>query len=125
MRNKGLVLFFAILVALTCLYCLSFSIVSTRVENKAEKFANDPNAIAEVIKKANGNVMLERALTDSLKNARYTYFISKMADSVIYLGNTFTECKYKEVNLGLDLKGGMNVTLEVSIPDVVYNLASN
>ena len=125
MRNKGLILFFTILIALVCLYCLSFSFVTWRVGQKAKAFANDPAAIEEVKKAANGDVMRENALIDSLLSSREQYFLSNMNDSVIYLGNTYKDCKYKEVNLGLDLKGGMNVTLEISIPDVVQSLAVN
>ena len=125
MRNKGLILFFTILIAVVCLYCLSFSFVTWRVEQKARAYADDPEAIAEVKKAANGDVMLENYLVDSLKLSREKYYLSLMNDSSIYLGNTYRKCKYKEINLGLDLKGGMNVTLEISIPDVVKSLAVN
>ena len=125
MKNKGLILFFTILIALVCIYCLSFSFASWRVENKAAKFANDPTAIAEVKKAANGDVMLEKHLVDSLVDARTRQYLTGMNDSTVYLGNTYKQCKYKELNLGLDLKGGMNVTLEVSIPDAVKSLANN
>ena len=125
MKNKGLILFFTILIALVCLYCLSFSFASWRVENKAAKFANDPTAIAEVKKAANGDVMLEKHLVDSLIDARTRQYLTGMNDSTVYLGNTYKQCKYKELNLGLDLKGGMNVTLELSMPDAVKSLATN
>ena len=125
MKNKGLILFFTILIALVCIYCLSFSFASWRVESKAAKFANDPAAIAEVKKAANGDVMLEKHLVDSLVDARTRQYLTGMNDSTVYLGNTYKQCKYKELNLGLDLKGGMNVTLEVSIPDAVKSLATN
>ena len=88
-------------------------------------YANDPAAIEEVKKAANGDVMRENYLVDSLVSSKEQYFLANMNDSVIYLGNTYKDCKYKEVNLGLDLKGGMNVTLEISIPDVVQSLATN
>jgi SecD/SecF fusion protein len=125
MKNKGLILFFTVLIALVCIYCLSFSFASWRVEKKAEKFANDPTAIAEVKKMANGDVMLEKHLMDSLVDARTRQYLTNMNDSSVYLGNTYKQCKYKELNLGLDLKGGMNVTLEISMPDAVKSLASN
>ncbi len=125
MKNKGLVLFFTILIALVCVYCLSFSFASWRVEKKAEQFANDPAAIAEVKKAANGDVMLEKHLVDSLVDARTRQYLTGMNDSTVYLGNTYKQCKYKELNLGLDLKGGMNVTLEISMPDAVKSLATN
>ena len=125
MRNKGLILFFTILIAVVCLYCLSFSFVTWRVGQKAKAFANDQDAITEVKKAANGDVMRENYMVDSLLSSREQYYLSNMNDSIIYLGNTYRDCKYKEVNLGLDLKGGMNVTLEISIPDVVHSLATN
>jgi len=125
MKNKGLILFFTILLVLVCLYCLSFSFVTWRVEKKAETFANDPAAIEEVKKEAQGDVMLEKHLVDSVIDARTRQYLTNMNDSTIYLGNTYKKCKYKELNLGLDLKGGMNVTLEISMPDVVQSLATN
>lgn len=125
MKNKGLVLFFTILIALVCIYCLSFSFASWRVEKKAEQFANDPAAIEEVKKMANGDVMLEKHLVDSVIDARTRQYLTGMNDSTVYLGNTYKQCKYKELNLGLDLKGGMNVTLEISMPDAVKSLATN
>ncbi|MEG1555663.1 MAG: protein translocase subunit SecDF [Bacteroidales bacterium] len=125
MRNKGLILFFSILIALTCLYCLSFSFITWRIEKKAKEFANDPAMIEEVKSLAKGDVMLEKQLVDSLVSDREQHFLSNMNDSTVFLGFTYKECKYKELNLGLDLKGGMNVTLEISIPDVVQSLAVN
>ena len=125
MKNKGLILFFTVLLVLVCLYCLSFSFVTWRVETKAANFANDPAAIEEVKKEANGDVMLEKHLIDSVVEARTRQYLTNMNDSTVYLGNTYKKCKYKELNLGLDLKGGMNVTLEISMPDVVQSLATN
>ncbi len=125
MKNKGLILFFTVLIALVCVYCLSFSFATWRVESKAAKYANDPAAIAEVKKAANGDVMLEKHLVDSLVDARTRQYLTGMNDSTVYLGNTYKQCKYKELNLGLDLKGGMNVTLEISMADAVKSLATN
>ena len=125
MKNKGLILFFTVLIALVCVYCLSFSFATWRVESKAAKYANDPAAIAEVKKAANGDVMLEKHLVDYLVDARTRQYLTGMNDSTVYLGNTYKQCKYKELNLGLDLKGGMNVTLEISMADAVKSLATN
>ncbi|MDD4395613.1 MAG: protein translocase subunit SecD, partial [Bacteroidales bacterium] len=124
MRNKGLVLFFTILVALTCLYCLSFSFVTWNVEKNAKEFANDPTALTEISKKAGNNEMLAKHLKDSIVNSREKHYLAAMRDSSIFLGFTYKECKYKELNLGLDLKGGMNVTMEISSPDVLSSLAT-
>ncbi len=122
MRNKGLFLFFSILIALTCLYCLSFSFVTWKINKDAAAFANDSAIIEEVVKQAGGDVMQEQYLRDSVISARTTHYLATKNDEVVFLGHTFKQCKYKEVNLGLDLKGGMNVTLEISYPDVLRSL---
>ncbi|MBR0077844.1 MAG: protein translocase subunit SecD [Bacteroidales bacterium] len=124
MRNKGLILFFTILVAVVCLYCLSFSFVTWKVEKDARSYANDPAAISEVVQKAGNNELLKKHLTDSLISRRERNYLASMKDTSVYLGFTYKECKYRELNLGLDLKGGMNVTLEISTPDVLSSLAS-
>ena len=124
-NNKGLILFFTVLLALVCLYCLSFSFATWRVEKKAEQYANDPQALEQVKTLANGDLMLEKHLTDSIIDARTRQYLTEQNDKKVYLGNTYKQCKYKELNLGLDLKGGMNVTLEISLPDVVQSLATN
>jgi len=125
MRNKGIILFFSILIALTCLYCLSFSFVTWRVEKKAKDYANDPAAYTEVNAMSHEDNMLKKQLTDSIFNQRESNFLIRMNDSTVFLGFTYKECKYKELNLGLDLKGGMNVTMEISLPDVLNSLAVN
>ncbi len=125
MRNKGLFLFFSILIALTCLYCLSFSFVTWKIGKDARNFANDPTVIEEVIKQANGDKMLEQHLRDSVISARETQYLAEKKEEKVFLGNTYKQTKYKELNLGLDLKGGMNVTLEISYPDVLKSLADN
>jgi SecD/SecF fusion protein len=125
MRNKGLILFFSILIALTCLYCLSFSFVTWKIGKDARNFANDPAAIEEVTKQANGDKMLEQHLKDSVISAREAQYLAEKKEEKVFLGNTYKQTKYKELNLGLDLKGGMNVTLEISYPDVLKSLADN
>ena len=125
MRNKGLVLIFTILLAVVCLYCLSFSFVTWNVEKKAHAYAMDETVQQEVKAAAKGDVMLEKHLIDSVTTQRESQYLMNMNDSSVFLGFTYKECKNRELNLGLDLKGGMNVTLEISIPDVVYSLATN
>ena len=129
MRNKGLILFFTILIALVCVYCLSFSFITWSVEKDAKEFAqesiDDPVVGKDILKLSNGDPMLEKQIRDSIYSERETHFLSKMKDSSVCIGMTYKECKYKELNLGLDLKGGMNVTLEISIPDVLKSLATN
>lgn len=102
MQNKGLIWSFIILLTLACLYQLSFTWVAQGVESDAADFAN-------------GSLEQEEVYLDS------------MAGEEVYplIGYTYTEVKKNVLNLGLDLKGGMNVTLEVSVADVIKALSSN
>ena len=101
MQNKGFVKVFAVLLTLVCLFYLSFSVVTNYYDNKAKKIAN-------------GNEQIEQAYLDSLANEK------------VYFGNwTLKDCRETAIGLGLDLKGGMNVILEVSVPDVIKMLADN
>jgi len=124
MRNKGLFLFFSIIIAVTCLYCLSFSFVTWKIGRDADRFANDPAAIEEVLKNVTDPMMINY-IKDSVINARTIQYLSNKNEEKVFLGFTYKQAKYKEINLGLDLKGGMNVTLEVSYPDVIRSLADN
>ena len=96
MQNKGFVKVFAVALVVVCLYYLSFSFVTRHYESKAAKMeANDA-----------------RLFLDSLKN-----------EKVWFGAYTFKQCQEFQIGLGLDLKGGMNVVLEVSVPDVIKSLA--
>ena len=129
MRNKGLVLFFTILIALICVYCLSFTFVASSVEKDARKYAEEnltnPSTEQYIVQTAAGDPMYEKQLRDSIYNDSESHYLTVMKDSSVFFGMTYKQVKYKELNLGLDLKGGMNVTLEISIPDVVKSLAIN
>ena len=97
MQNKGFVKVFAVLLTLVCLFYLSFSFVTRHHMNKA---AEDPKGEAHYL--------------DSVQNEK------------VWLGAyTLKQCREMEIGLGLDLKGGMNVILEVSVPDVVKALADH
>ena len=97
MQNKGFVKVFAILLTIACVFYLSFSFVTRYHMNKAEK---DPEGVAHYL--------------DSMQNEK------------VWLGvYSLKQCREMEIGLGLDLKGGMNVILEVSVPDVVKALADN
>ena len=103
MHNKSFVSFFAIVFAIVCLYQLSFTWISDGVEK---------NAIAY----AGGDEIKEKRYLDSIASEPvYNIGIKKY---------TYNECKSREVNLGLDLKGGMNVTLEVSVVDVIKAMSN-
>lgn len=98
MQNKGFIKVIAVLLTLICVYYLSFSFVTQHYEDKAAAMGEEA-----------GQMYL-----DSIKNEK------------VWLGAyTFKQCQEMQISLGLDLKGGMNVVLEVSVPDVVKNLADN
>lgn len=98
MQNKGLIKIFAVALTLVCLFYLSFTVVTGTYNKKAK----------------------DHAAGDKMKEYQY---LDSIANEKVWLGYTLKECREKEINLGLDLKGGMNVTLEVSVPDVIRSLS--
>jgi SecD/SecF fusion protein len=129
MQNKGFIKFIAILFALVSLYHLSFTFVSQRVVSKANEYAHNAETERLSTLMAGGNIAQEQFLYDSIARAREAYYLDSMSNEVIYnIGvrkYTFKEVRERELNLGLDLKGGMNVTLEVSVVDIIRGLANN
>jgi len=129
MQNRGAIKFFAIAFALVCLYQLSFTFVTSRVETKAKEYATSEIAVQQANKLAKGNKALETYLMDSISKSRKKYYEDSVSNVVVYdifvTGYTYKECKERQINLGLDLKGGMNVVLEVSIGEVVNALSGN
>ncbi len=129
MQNKGFIKVIAILFAVVCLYHLSFTYVISRVEKKAKQYAYNAETenLANLLSK--GNAVKKQFLYDSISNARNTYYLDSMSNQVVYnilvRKYTYKEAKERELNLGLDLKGGMNVTLEVSVIDIVRGLSGN
>ena len=127
MQNKGAIRLFAIIFALVCVYQLSFTFFARNTENKAAEYANSASThdLANVL--ANGNALKEGMLFDSISKAKQKFYLDSMQNEVIYnIGirqYTFKDVKTRELNLGLDLKGGMNVTLEVSVPDIIVALS--
>ena len=120
MQNKGAIRTIAIIFALIFLYQLSFTLVTKRVERKAEKYAE-----AEASKLANMN----EAQYGLIKEQKETYYLDSISNvnvyNLLFKKYTYRDAKEREINLGLDLKGGMNVTLEVSVKDIVKALAGN
>jgi len=103
MQNKGAILFLAIALALVTIYQLSFTVASYTVKEHAREYAQG----------------------DLVKEAQYLDSISSLTqDEWGFLGNTFKEVQSKELNLGLDLKGGMNVVLEVSVEEIIRALSN-
>ena len=124
MKNKGLFLFFSTVLVFTCLYCLSFSFITWKISKDADRYANDPTVIEEALVNVTDPMAINH-ITDSVINARRAQYLKDKGNEKVFLGFTYKQAKYKEVNLGLDLKGGMNVTLEVSQSDVLKSLADN
>lgn len=103
MQNKGAIRLFAIALAIVCLYQLSFTFVSRKVQNDAVEYAaGDSSRVASYL--------------DSMA--------SEVVFNILVRKYTFRECREREINLGLDLKGGMNVTLEVSMVDMIRSLSN-
>lgn len=131
MQNiKGAIRIFAILMALSCVFYLSFTFVTRNWEKKADAYADSYVAqqnVADLIKARSGaDEFLAGKLRDSIHAERMHFFLyDSLAGKKIYLGlYTYESCKDKELSLGLDLQGGMNVTMEVSTPDIVRALAN-
>ncbi len=104
MQNKGFIKFFAIALGLICLFYLSFSFAARYQTNKAEKIST---------------------IDGQLDQEKYNKYIDSISSEKVWLGYTYKECTEREVSLGLDLKGGMNVTLEISVADILKALSNN
>ncbi len=122
MQNKSAIWVFTILLTLVCLYELSFSWVTAGFEDKALSHAD-----AKVDSLVQQQPDLRDFEVDSAREYYKTRYLRKNGNEEIYpiFGHTYNECKQKGLNLGLDLKGGMNVTLQVSIPDLLIELSGN
>ena len=109
MQNKGFISVIAGLLILICGFYISFSFVTGHYTNKAKEFA------------------MSKAKTDDVTNEVYKQSLKIFNDSIdkekVYLGYTYNQVRKMEIGLGLDLKGGMNVVLEISVPDILRQLA--
>ncbi len=106
MRNKGAIWTLTIALVLVCIYQLLFTYKALEVRRDAKEYAN-------------GNPALEQAYLDSISPEVVYNFLFGLRKY------TYKECQEREINLGLDLQGGMNVILEVSVEDVIRSLSSN
>ncbi len=112
MQNKGLIKVFAILFGLVCIYQLSFTFIASSIDSDAKDFA---------LQKISANVEDYSAKRD-LAEARY---LDSIGEQDIFAGITYNSAKDKELNKGLDLKGGINVILQISVKDILKGLANN
>ncbi len=110
MQNKGFISTIAVLLVLICGFYISFSFVTSHYEKKAEEYA------------------AKSAGTTDVTNDAYKQSLKQFNDSIdkekVYLGYTYNQVRKMEIGLGLDLKGGMNVVLEISVPDILRQYAS-
>ncbi len=129
MQNKGAIKFFAIAFALVCLFQLSFTFVSNKVQKDAREYATQDISQQLAVSMAERNTLEEGRLLDSIVKERKKYYLDSIANeevfNILLRSYTFKECQEREINLGLDLKGGMNVTLEVKVADIVRALSGN
>lgn len=100
MQNKGFVRVFAVLLTLVCIFYLSFTIVANKYMTEAEGSAGGDRV-------------------------KLSYYLDSLSTEKVWLGYTFKEVREMEINLGLDLKGGMNVILELNVGDVLKSLSGN
>ena len=112
MQNKGLIKIFAVLFGLVCIYQLSFTFIASEVESDAEAFAKQ---------KIGTNVEGYSVLRDVEENR----YLDSIGNNEIIAGITYNTAKDKELNKGLDLKGGINVILQISVRDILKGLANN
>ena len=134
MRNKGFFWFFTILLIAVSIYQISFSFIGNSIEEKAEQRAQErveelkAKAGNEDVKLPNGTYVNFEKNNEAKALAKAAYvneLLKEKNNQEVFLGNTFNDIKEKSVSLGLDLKGGMSVTLELSMADLVKNAALN
>ena len=126
MQSKGAIRLVAILLAIACFWQLSFTLVTNIQEKKAEKYA-EKAAVAAMNTAAYGRIPeAEKAYyLDSIRKTQSRWYTDSISSQKVYFGYKFKDVKSKEINLGLDLKGGMNVMLQVQLEDLVKALAGD
>ena len=126
MQSKGWIRLVAILLAIASIWQLSFTAVTSIQEKKAEKFA-EKAALAVQNSAAFAQIPEndQAYYLDSIRKEQNRVFIDSISSKKVFLWNTYKECKAKEINLGLDLKGGMNVMLQVQLQDLVKAISGN
>ena len=124
MQSKGAIKLVAILLAIACLWQLSFTAVTALQEKKAANYAEKAALAAQSSAAFSKVPEAEQAYyLDSIRKEQNRVYIDSISNEKVYLGYTFKDVKAKEINLGLDLKGGMNVMLQVQLKDLVKAIA--
>ena len=134
MRNKGFFWSVTIALALACVYQLSFTWATYKVDQDADDYAYEK---LDSLRSFNvPYVVLDRDTLnpadsannkdiDKIVNYYVDEYLRAQANEEVHFGFTYAECQENEINLGLDLQGGMSVTLEISVPELVADLAGN
>ncbi|MCH2236039.1 MAG: protein translocase subunit SecDF [Crocinitomicaceae bacterium] len=131
MRNKGFFWGVTIVLVLACIYQLSFTWATSRVENDAVEYADDmldsltDFSVDYIVADKDTLYVDTTKHVDAIRQHYVDQYLRDQANKEVFFGYTYAECQEKEINLGLDLEGGMSVTLEISIPELVKELAGN
>ena len=126
MQSKGAIRLVAILLLIACFWQLSFTAVTALQNKKAKKYA-EAAAVAVQSTPAFSKVAAEDQAyyLDSIKKEQQKWYTDSISNEKVYFGYKFKDVRSKEINLGLDLKGGMNVMLQVQLEDLVKALSGN
>ena len=132
MQNKGAIRLFAILLALACVYYMLFTYVTSKVERQASayatKYTQRPDVEAAAEKFAGQDPAKKLFYLDSIAAIQTDNYLDSVKKKVVYsIGITkftYEDCKEQEINLGLDLRGGMNVTLQISEGDIIRQMSN-
>lgn len=120
MRNRGAIILLSVLLAIISLYYLSFSVVTRVVENNADKHAQTQFA--------NMNLQVDESQKIEMIDSITHRYLDSMKSVVVYpfiKKYTYMDCKERELNLGLDLRGGMNISMEISADEIILALSNN
>ncbi|MFN8276167.1 MAG: protein translocase subunit SecDF [Chitinophagales bacterium] len=125
MQIKGIIKLFTVIFLLVCTYQLMFTIVARTTESKAEDFARKGLMMEPKGLSGYAAVMYEDSVSEIFKARKRNFLDSIQNEPTWFLKYTYRECKEKQLNLGLDLKGGMSLVLEISEDDVLRKLSEN
>ena len=126
MQSKGAIKLVALLIGLACAWQLSFTLVTSRQEKKAAEYAEQAVLLEQQSPSFQRVSDLDKVYyLDSIRKDKNRFYLDSISTEKVYLGFTYKQVKEKEINLGLDLKGGMNVMLQVELSDLIRALADN
>lgn len=122
MQSKGAIRFVIIVLALACIYQLSFTAVTSIIEKKADNYAQAKAEAFDISKVSDKD---KAYVLDSVKKFENRWYTDSISTEKVFFGLTYKNVKAKEISLGLDLKGGMNVMLQVQLEDLVKALSGD